>query len=59
MFNSESVCVATGNTAGALLMVMTAIVLTQVVFCYVLNDSLASLQLSAVSKNLIAFLDRI
>ena len=37
---NEWICVAARNTAGALLMAMTVIVLTQIVFRYVLNDSL-------------------
>ncbi len=37
---NDLVCVAARNTAGGLLMAMTAIVLTQIVFRYVLNDSL-------------------
>ena len=37
---NEWICLATRNTAGLLLMVMTVIVLTQIVFRYVLNDSL-------------------
>ncbi len=37
---NEWICAATRNTAGLLLMAMTVIVLTQIVFRYVLNDSL-------------------
>ena len=37
---NDWICIAARNTAGVLLMTMTAIVLTQIVFRYVLNDSL-------------------
>lgn len=37
---NERICIVSRNTAGALLAAMTAIVLLQVVFRYVLNDSL-------------------
>lgn len=50
---NEWICVTARNAAGGLMMAMTAIVLTQIVFRYVLNDSL--IWTEEVSKTLMVW----